>query len=106
MNIFRFEVIGSEKDLSELGEFLNQQNVPYEHGAMGANVGGIILGALFILSRYDVFSKCITAYMKAKKKRLDAFVEDKGFIELENYTAEDLEKILPAITTIHIKDKE
>ena len=65
-----------------------------------------ILGALFILSRYDVFSKCITAYMKTKKKRLEVFIEDKGSIELENYTAEDLEKILPAKTTIHIKDKE
>jgi hypothetical protein len=106
MNKFRFEVTGSEKGLSELGEFLNKQNVSCERGAVGAHEGGKILAALFILSAFDVFSKCITAFMKAKKKRLKAFVEGKGFIELENYSAEDLEKILPAITTIHIKDEE
>jgi hypothetical protein len=106
MNTFRFEVTGSEENLSELAEFLRAQNVSCEHGGSVANEGGKFLAALFILSAFNVFPKCITAFMKEKKKRLKAFVEDKGFIELENYTAKDLEKILPTITTIHIEEDE
>ena len=106
MGIFQFEVTGSENELAELEEFLRQQNISCERGGVGANEGGKILAALFIFSAFNVFPKCITAYMKAKKRRIKVFIEDKGFFELENYTAEDLEKILPKITTFHIEDED
>jgi len=105
MEAVQFSVTGSEANLSELNQFLRERGVVVKPSAEAANVDGVLLFALLILAKCDTFSKCIKAFMREKKKRVKIFREGAGWIELENYSAEEIQNMLSAQQSLHIEDE-
>jgi hypothetical protein len=106
MEAVQFSVTGSEANLSELNQFLRERGVVGKPGAEAANVDGVLLlFALLILAKHDTFSKCIKAFMQEKKKRIKIFREGVGWIELENYPAEEIQNMLSAQHSLHVEDQ-
>jgi hypothetical protein len=107
MNAVRITITGSDKTISELEAFLREEKIQVEKGAVAVNDATTIgLSVLYIIAKFDVIPKCITAFRASRKAtiRFTRFVEGKGFEEFESYDPDAVSKVLAQTNDIHIKD--
>lgn len=83
------------------------KKIQAERGAVAVNNATTVgLAVLYIIAKFDVIPKCITAFRASRKPtiRFTRFVEGKGFEEFESYDPDAVSKLLAQTNEIHIED--
>ncbi len=108
MVTLRLSVTGSAESLDALEAFCQHEGIEVQRGASAANDRTAqLLVVLYIIAKFDVIPKCISAFMRNRKRppKFTRFIEGKGFVEFEGYSPEEIAKILSKTDEFHIEDK-